>query len=48
VAVVYLLIGEVSKGLNVVKGLGKYEEKYDLKKRVEKMGGLQYEMDECV
>lgn len=48
VAVVYLLMGEVGKGLNVIKGLNKYEGKYDLKKRVEKMGGLQYEMDECM
>jgi hypothetical protein len=25
VAVIYLLIGEVGKGLNVIKGLAKYE-----------------------
>jgi hypothetical protein len=34
-------IGEVSKGLTC-QWVGKYEEKYDLKKRVEKMDGLQY------
>lgn len=48
VAIVYLLMGEANKGLNVIKGLTKYEEKYDLKKRIAKMVNCEYDQDECI
>jgi hypothetical protein len=41
-------MGETNKGLNVIKGLAKYEEKYDLKKRIAKMVNCEYDQDECI
>lgn len=39
VAVIYYLMGEYTKGQNVFKGLLKYEEKFDIKKHIDKIIG---------
>jgi hypothetical protein len=46
--VVYLLIGEQSRAVNLVKSLGKFREMYDIGRFIEKVEGEIFEMDECL
>lgn len=48
VAVVYYLMGDFPKGLNVFRGLLKYEEKFDIKTHIDKILQGDFDQDECL
>jgi hypothetical protein len=48
VAVVYYLMGDFPKGLNVFRGLLKYEEKFEIKAHIDKVLQGDFDHDECL
>ncbi len=48
VAVVYYLMGDFPKGLNVFRGLLKYEEKFDIKAHIDRVLQGDFDNDECL
>jgi tetratricopeptide (TPR) repeat protein len=48
VAVVYYLLGDFAKGLNVFKGLLKYEDKFEVKAHIDKIAQAEFDADECL